>query len=106
MRVSIFFFLLVGSNATGQFMQLYYESLGFKGDQRATLSSIAAILNLFVPLLWGVASDYTRRTTLMLKLACAGAALAYVPMLWTTSFSGIALILIVFGLFATAIPAL
>ena len=58
------------------FFPTYLCGLGLTGAQVAMLLGVAPLFHLGVPLFWGWVADRTRRPDLLLRLACAGAALA------------------------------
>ena len=81
MRVAIFYFVFVSTaGILIPFFSTYLNALGFSGSQIARVGCIGPILGLFVPLIWGFFADKTGRTAFLLKIACAGAAIALVAL--------------------------
>jgi PPP family 3-phenylpropionic acid transporter len=68
------------------FFPTYLCGLGLTGAQVATLLGVAPLFHLGVPLFWGWVADRTRRPDLLLRLACAGAALALLLVARARSF--------------------
>jgi MFS transporter, PPP family, 3-phenylpropionic acid transporter len=71
------------------FFPTYLCGLGLTGAQVAMLLGVAPLFHLGVPLFWGWVADRTRRPDLLLRLACAGAALALVPFAWARTLPGL-----------------
>ena len=71
------------------FFPTYLCGLGLTGAQVAMLLSVAPLFHLGVPLFWGWIADRTRRPDLLLRLACAGAALALVPLAGARTLPGL-----------------
>ncbi|HEY0709123.1 MAG TPA: MFS transporter, partial [Polyangia bacterium] len=80
------FFLSWG--VTVPFFAPYLRGLGLSGQEVSRMMSVAPTLQLFVPLAWGWLADRTRRPDLLLRIACAGAALALIPLWNLTARSG------------------
>jgi PPP family 3-phenylpropionic acid transporter len=90
MRIAAFYFVFYMSmGLLVPYLPSYFKSLGCSGQQLALISSLGYLAAIFVPPVWGVLADRTRRPGLLMKLACLSAALAFVPMLWTTSFAAV-----------------
>lgn len=107
MRIAIFYFLYIGSNGIlTPFLPPYLKSLGFSMTEVSVLNSLVPALMIFVPPLWGLAADRTRRPTMLLKVACAGAAISFSFLIVAQSFVTVALVFCAFGVFATTISAL
>lgn len=107
MRVAFFFFALYASvGLTLGYLPPYFRSLGFSGKEIGAVASLQPLLMMVVPPVWGYFADRTRRPTWLLQWACLGAALAFSPLLFVTSFWGVALCLAVMGLFSTTLASL
>ncbi len=100
----IFYFSAVG--VLIPYLPPYFRSLGLSGAEIGALTSIAPLLMVFVPPVWGYLADRTRRTALLLKLATLGAGLAFTPLVGVTAFWAIAAILVLHALFFTPITTL
>jgi PPP family 3-phenylpropionic acid transporter len=72
--------LFITSGVSVPFFPPYLRGLGLSGRQVSMMMSIAPLLHLGVPLGWGWLADRTRRPDLLLRIACAGAAIAIVPL--------------------------
>jgi MFS transporter, PPP family, 3-phenylpropionic acid transporter len=62
------------------FFPAYLRALGLGGGEVALLLSVGPLFHLGVPLAWGWVADRTRRPALLLRIACAGAGLALLPL--------------------------
>jgi PPP family 3-phenylpropionic acid transporter len=60
----------------------YLRGLGLSGRQISSLLSVAPVLHLGVPLLWGWVADRTRRPDVLLRIACLAAALLMLPVIF------------------------
>lgn len=90
MRIAAFYFVFYMSmGLLVPYLPSYFKTLGCTGQDLASISSLTYLAAMFVPPLWGVLADRTRRPALLMKLACLSAALAFVPMLWATSFAAV-----------------
>ena len=106
-RIAAYYFaLFVSVGLILPYLPPYYRSLGFDGREIALLASIHPLLGIAVPPLWGYAADRTRRPVLLLRVASAGTALAFVPLLLTRQYGLIAAALVFFSLCATPLGAL
>ena len=77
MRVALFYFVFIAT--TGlilPYFPKYLDSLGFSETQISCINTIGPAMLMIVPLIWGFIADKTGRTALLLKIACAGAALS------------------------------
>ena len=107
MRIAVFYFVyFVAQGCLVPYLPPYYESLGLTGAQFATLASIAPLIMVFAPPVWGFIADRSGNPARILQLAMLGSALSFLPMLATHSFAGLAAVLALQGLFATSITAL
>lgn len=107
MRISIFyfaFFAFVGVFLP--FFSPYLRGLGFDGKEIAVVSSLPYLLMMVAPPLWGFLADRTRRPTVLLKVAAAGAALSLAPLLAVRSVWAVAVVIAVHGVFQTSISSL
>jgi PPP family 3-phenylpropionic acid transporter len=73
--------LFVTSGVAVPFFPTYLRGLGLGGRQVSLMMSVAPFFHLAVPLGWGWLADRTRRPDLLLRVACAGAALLILPIL-------------------------
>ena len=81
MRIALFYFVLFTSvGIILPYLPPYFRSLGFSGKEIALAVSLQPLLMIVVPPLWGYLADRTSRPVLLLRIATAGAALAFVPM--------------------------
>src|SRR4051812_36027079 len=88
------------------FFAPYLRALGLSGLEMGAMMSVAPVLHLGEPLLWGWAADRTRRADALLTLACAGAAVFLAPLVRLRSVPSLLLIYGLHQLFAVAILGL
>jgi MFS transporter, PPP family, 3-phenylpropionic acid transporter len=72
----------------------------------ALLLSVGPLFHLGVPLLWGWIADRTRRPALLLRIACAGAALALLPLAFVRSLPALVAVYAAHQLFGVTILGL
>lgn len=101
-----YFCYLAATGITVPFYPVYLRGLGFSGKQVAMVFAAAPIMHMFGPVIWGWATDRTRRPDVMLRVAMAGAALAYLPLGVATSFVAVMCISLSHQLFNVALPGL
>lgn len=107
MRVALFYFALYASvGIMLPYLPPYFRSLGFSGKEIAAAASLQPLLMIVVPPVWGYLADRSRRPVTMLRIACTGAALAFVPMLFASRFVSVVACLAIFSLFSTTISSL
>jgi PPP family 3-phenylpropionic acid transporter len=88
------------------FLSPYLRAMGLSGLELGAMMSVAPLLHLGVPLLWGWAADRTRRPDLLLTVACVGAALFLAPLVYVRSVGALLLVYALHQLFAVAILGL
>jgi PPP family 3-phenylpropionic acid transporter len=88
------------------FFAPYLRALGLSGLEVGAMMSVAPLLHLGVPLLWGWAADRTRRPDLLLTVACVGAAVCLAPFVRLRAVSALLLVYGLHQLFAVAILGL
>lgn len=107
MRISLFFFALYASvGITLGYLPPHYRALGFSGKEIGLAVSLQPLLMIVVPPVWGYLADRTGRPVRLLAIACTGACLAFVPMLWARSVAAVVATLAVYSLFATTLASL
>jgi PPP family 3-phenylpropionic acid transporter len=84
----------------------YLRALGLSGLEIGAMMSVAPLLHLGVPLIWGWAADRTRRADALLTLACAGAAVFLAPLVRLRAVPALLLVYGLHQLFAVAILGL
>jgi PPP family 3-phenylpropionic acid transporter len=72
--------LFVTSGVSVPFFPTYLRGLGLDGRHVSLMMSVAPFFHLAVPLAWGWLADRTRRPDVLLRIACAGAALLIMPL--------------------------
>jgi PPP family 3-phenylpropionic acid transporter len=72
--------LFITSGVSVPFFPPYLRGLGLSGRQVSLMMSVAPLLHLGIPLGWGWLADRTRRPDVLLRIACAGAALCILPL--------------------------
>jgi PPP family 3-phenylpropionic acid transporter len=106
-RIASFYFALFASvGITLPYLPPYWRSLGLDGKEIAFIGSIAPFLTIFVPPIWGWIADRSRRPALLLRVAAAGTALAFLPVLLVRAFPAIAAVMLVTALFSTTLSSL
>lgn len=88
------------------FFPPYLRGLGLSGREVSLLLSVAPTFYLGVPLAWGWLADRTRRPDLLLRIACAGAALGLVPLLSTRTMPALLLVFVGHQFFAVPVLGL
>lgn len=88
------------------FFPAYLRGLGLSGPQVALILAVGPVCHLGVPLAWGWLADRTGRPDLLLRVACAGASLALLPMALARSLPAVLAAYAVHQLFAVPILAL
>ena len=107
MPIAAFYFLYFA--AVGiliPYIPPYLRSLGLSGAEIGALMSIAPLMMVVVPPVWGFFADRSQRVSSLLKIAALGAGLAFAPLLGVTAFWAIAAMLVVHAIFFTPITAL
>jgi MFS transporter, PPP family, 3-phenylpropionic acid transporter len=104
--VGFYFLYFAGVGILVPYVPPYLRSLGLSGAEIGALMSIAPLLMVVVPPIWGYLADRSQRVTAMLKVAIFGAALAFAPLIGVTAVWAIAAVLVVHALFFTPITAL
>ena len=88
--IEVFYFfsmMVIGVNAP--YFPPYLQGLGFSGRQISVVLSVPPLLALGVPLTWAWIADRTKQHARVLRIICAGAALACLPLLVVRRFSTI-----------------
>jgi PPP family 3-phenylpropionic acid transporter len=88
------------------FFPPYLRGLGLTGRKVSWVLALAPVCHLGVPLFWGWLADRTRRPDLALRIAAAGAALLFVPLIGVRAMPAILLLYGVHQAFNVAIPGL
>lgn len=101
-----YFCYLAAVGVSVPFFPPYLRSLGFSGRHIGWVAAAAPLMHMFGPLLWGWLSDRTRRPDLMLRLALAGAAFAYLPLAVASSLGAVLAIQLCHQSFNVALPGL
>ena len=104
--VGFYFFYFGAVGILVPYLPPYLRSLGLSGAEIGALMSIAPLLMIVVPPIWGYLADRTQRITSMLKLAALGTALAFAPLVGISVFWVLAAALVVHAVFFTPITAL
>jgi MFS transporter, PPP family, 3-phenylpropionic acid transporter len=104
--VGFYFFYFAAIGIFVPYVPPYLRSLGLSGVEIGALMSIAPLLMMVVPLVWGFLADRTQRVTALLKVAIFGTVLAFAPLVGVKAVWAIGAVLIVHALFFTPITAL
>jgi MFS transporter, PPP family, 3-phenylpropionic acid transporter len=101
-----YFCFLAAIGIAAPFYPTYLRGLGFSGKQVAWVFAAAPIMHMFGPIIWGWATDRTRRPDIMLRVALAGSMLAYLPLSLTKTFAVVMCIALCHQIFNVALPGL
>lgn len=101
-----YFCFLAATGVSVPFYPVYLRGLGFSGKQVSLVFAAAPLMHMLGPFVWGWATDRTRRPDVMLRLALAGAALAYVPLGVASAFATVMCISLFHQSFNVALPGL
>ena len=88
------------------FFPSYLRALGLSGPEVALVLGVGPLFHLGVPLAWGWLADRLRRPDWLLRLACAGACLALLPLVWARDLPAVLASYALHQLFAVPILAL
>ena len=105
--IEVFYFvsmLVVGVSAP--YFPPYLHGLGFSGQQISTVLSVPPLLALAVPLAWAWVADRTKQHARVLRIACTGACLAFLPLLFARRFGAILPAYFGYAIFYTGIGGL
>lgn len=98
------YFVVVGVSTP--FFAAYLRRLGLSGQAVSAVLSLAPMLQLGVPLVWGWLADRTRQPALVLRILCLGACLTSIPIVYTRSMPALLLFYFAQQIFAGSITAL
>ena len=102
-----FYFLYFGAFAALiPFLVLYYEQLGFTGQQIGILSAISPLMMLVSAPLWGMIADVTKRHKLVLTSLIALAIISGLILYTGKTFPSLVLLFSAFAFFVSPIVAL
>lgn len=101
-----YFCFLAATGVSVPFYPVYLRGLGFSGKQIALVFAAAPLMHMLGPFVWGWATDRTRRPDVMLRLALAGAAMAYLPLGLASAFAAVLCISLGHQFFSVALPGL
>jgi PPP family 3-phenylpropionic acid transporter len=88
------------------FFTPYLRGLGLSGLEISALLSLAPLCHLGVPLCWGWFADRTQRPDVLLRVACLGACLCLLPLLYVRTLPALVYVYAAHQVFAVAILAL
>ena len=81
---------------------LYFASLGMHAAQIGLLMSLAQVMRIFGPNLWGYIADHSKQRVLVLRLTAVGAVLAFCGLFFAERFLALFLVMVLFNVFASA----
>lgn len=82
---------------------LYLKELGFEPVQIGALMAIPMATKFVAPFVWGWLGDHLQRRMSIVRLGALLTALVFGAVFWTTSFTGLALVMILFSFFWNAV---
>lgn len=100
--LAFMFLSFLGSGAYSPYLQLYFRERHLSDVQIGVLTGVGPALAIFVPLLWGLAGDRSRRVRLLLALTSALAAASFMGLSLGTAFAALVLFSALFNAFALA----
>lgn len=89
-----------GSGAFSPYLQLQFKQRGLDSVQIGLLTGVGPALAMFVPLLWGVAGDRSRRTRLLLVVTSSAAAAAFMLVSLPLAFPALVAAVALFNAFS------
>jgi PPP family 3-phenylpropionic acid transporter len=105
--IEFFYFvsmMVVGVSAP--YFPPYLQGLGLSGRQISTVLSVPPLLALAVPLGWAWIADRSKQHARVLRVVCAGACVAFVPMLFARRFTTILPVYFAYAIFYMGIGGL
>ncbi len=96
----LFYFATVGIFLP--YWGLYLESLGFSPSEIGELMALLVVGKLVAPYLWGWIADHRGNRIGVIRFAGLFSILIFAGVLVTTSFTGLAIVMLVFGFFWSA----
>jgi PPP family 3-phenylpropionic acid transporter len=100
----ICYFIVIGVSTP--FFPAYLRRIGLSGQTVSAILAIAPALQLGVPLVWGWLADRSRRPDRVLRVLCAGACVASVPLIFVRSMPALFLLYVGQQIFAGSITAM
>lgn len=85
------------------FINVYFRSIGLSGAEIGLLTAIAPLVAIFAGTVWGLLSDRTGQTRLLLMLASAGAIITMLILPAARTFIALIPLVAIFSLFNSAI---
>ena len=85
------------------FINVYFHSIGLSGTEIGLLGAIAPLVAMFASAIWGLLSDRTGQTRLLLMLASAGAIITALILSTAQTFVALIPLVAIFSLFNSAI---
>ena len=101
---AVYLLVFVYLGAQGNFLPLWLKSVGWSESQTGLVFSLRYIAIIIVPVFWGVFAD-TRGPTSAMRVISVGAAIAFIPLLYTDGVVFVTIALTVFSMFRVGIVA-
>jgi MFS transporter, PPP family, 3-phenylpropionic acid transporter len=99
---SFYFFYFATLGVYLPYWSLYLKDLGFTAEAIGSLAAILIGTKIVAPNLWGWLADHTGRRMTVIRAGSFLACVTFAGVLFTQSYAGLALVLLVFGLFSNA----
>src|SRR3954452_4523336 len=99
----VYFFLFQSVAINMAYMPAHMRALGLSGRQISTVSAVAPVMSLVVPLGWAWIADRTRRHDRVLRIIAAGALLGFVPVLFARGFAAVLVGYVGYALFSVGL---
>ncbi len=100
---AFFFFGYYGFvGAFTPYVSLYFSDIGMTAIQIGMLMSVAQVMRIFGPNLWGWVADTTQRRVQVLRFTAVGALASFIGISFGQSFGYLFLVMVVLNLFTSA----
>lgn len=103
---AVYFFQFGAIGVIFPFLNLYYRELGLSGVQIGVIASLSPLVAMVAGPLWGMFSDRTGQTRLLLILAASGAIGTVAVLSTVHSYAAIVVLMALFAFFANPIHPL
>lgn len=103
-RLSGFYFLLFATvGVLLPYWSLYLKSIGMNASEIGILTSVIVFAKMFITYFWGWIVDHTGRRIQVIQITMLLSAASFSMALFVTSFYGLAILLLVFSVFWSAV---
>jgi PPP family 3-phenylpropionic acid transporter len=100
---ALFFFAYYGYvGVFSPYGSLYFAGIGMSAAQIGVLMSLAQVMRIFGPNLWGWIADYRQQRVMVLRLTAGAAAVAFCGLFVADGFTQVLVVMVLFNLFTSA----